>query len=704
MVPPGHGQPPLDHSGNSHSGNSHSGNSRPGIGQPGNGQPPLGRPGDRRPVDRTGVSGTEVHAPDVHGTPDAGGPAPPVGVGGLDVDALLEGLTDEQVAAVTADGPVLVEAGPGTGKTRMLVARMALRIADGCLPGRVVAVTFTREAALEIRRRLRRAGLRGPVVCGTFHSLAASVIFDHLRRDRRPVPGILTDRVRAVAAAFDGRPPAPARVLAEAVGRCLAADLTPAALRAGATVPGGGPDPALVADVWVAVRRWCRRRGVVDVDELVGGCARLLERDPRLAEAHRWRFGHIHLDEAQDTTAAQWRLLAAWLGDSDDVFAVGDTDQSIYGFAGADGRPARALAGIVPGLRVVTVATNHRSVPEVVRAAGGVLGHPSRPVARDPGGAVEVVRFADPAAEDAGVVRLVRDLRGPSGSWSSVAVLCRTRAHARHLASVLARRGIPVRSERTSAARLRRLLRATDGTDAATALRAWLADVRAGEPPVPTDVAELAGDVADLLEAMGGSPTVGDLRRWCRTTLGSPPGADRAGRGVAVTTFHAAKGAEWASVVVAGVEEGWVPVAGGNPDEERRLLYVALTRATDRLVVTWTARRDGPRRPSRWMPAPSTPPVPARPPAEIRRFRSRPGSDAPAALRAALRAWRADRARRAGVPPRAVLPDRALERLAVLAPTDEDTIAEVAGLGSVRAPVLAPEIARIIRDHDRPAA
>ncbi len=245
-----------------------------------------------------------------------------------DHDLLLAGLTDEQREAVTSDAtPLLVVAGAGSGKTRVLTRRIAWQAAATNLdPRRVLAVTFTRKAASELRQRLSTLGFAEDVTAGTFHALA----FAQLRR-------YWTDRGRRVPKLLDRKTRLLARLLSRAHGESRGA-LTAAAAREieWAQARLVGPDdyesiarqarrtpplpPAEMADLYARYTDEKRRRGLIDFDDLLNECAQLIEGDAELAAAMRWRYRHVFVDEFQDVNPAQFRLLEAWLGDQRDLF------------------------------------------------------------------------------------------------------------------------------------------------------------------------------------------------------------------------------------------------------------------------------------------------------------------------------------------------------------------------------------------------
>ena len=316
----------------------------------------------------------------------------------------------------------------------MLTRRIAWQSREGVIdPGHVLAVTFTRKAAGELRARLGRLGVRGSVTAGTFHAIALAQLRRRAEEEGRTMPGLLERKVRILVPLLPARGREGALLAAElaseiewAKARMVKPDgYERAVAAAGRATPR---PPAEVATVYRDYEREKRKRGLVDFDDLISGCADVLERDTEFAAAQRWRFRHLFVDEFQDASAAQFRLLRAWLGTRSDLCVVGDPDQAIYGFAGAD---ASYLAGFrrwfppedFPDVGLVRLGCNYRSSPQVVSAAGAVLAPPGRrpPVhAAQPDGPLPEFHQYDTAEDEArGVARArcatprARTCRGP---------------------------------------------------------------------------------------------------------------------------------------------------------------------------------------------------------------------------------------------------------------------------------------------------
>lgn len=690
-----------------------------------------------------------------------------------DIDRLLAGLTDEQREAVTTDAsPLLVLAGAGSGKTRVLTRRVAYRAATDTLdPRRVLAVTFTRKAAAELTRRLAGLGIDSPVNAGTFHALA----FAQLRRilaDRGQEPPKLLDRKGRILATLVGRGSGAAvgavvREIEWAQARLIPPDgYEAAARRAGRDVPLA---PGELAGVYEAYGREKRRRGLVDFDDLLTRCAEAIEDDPELAGAIRWRHRHLFVDEFQDLHPAQFRLLRAWSGERPDLFAVGDDEQAIYGFGGADARylqefrthfggPAsRDPASGGPGSgdvsgegggststpTVIRLTANFRSTPQILHVANAVLAPGARAeralrsVGAD-GPAPRVTAYESDSDEASGIAREIAALQREGVSFADVAVLVRTNGQTGPIEQALTTARVPAQvrgSERfldrpVVQQGLHELAAAAEadpglGFDAHLPVLRRLSDTRLGaaDPRALATLVELGSEYA----AVEGDLASPDGFRAFVSAAMRRDDAPRRADAVDVLTFHRAKGLEWPVVFVAGLEDGFVPIAHAATDaardEERRLLHVALTRAEHRLEMSWARRRTFGERTVTRERSPFLPALEQRIPEPESDDGSegngarllaeataalRAGADHAPTLRAherdalyrALVEWRDRRARAAGVPVLAVLDDRALRTISERRPGDEDSLAEAAGLGASRLSRFAEEILEVVASHD----
>jgi DNA helicase-2/ATP-dependent DNA helicase PcrA len=648
----------------------------------------------------------------------------------VDADALLADLDADQRAAVTTESRlVAVIAGAGSGKTRVLTRRIAHRIAtETADPRHTLALTFTREAAGEMRKRLLRLGLREHVEAGTFHSVMLGVLTQRWAdTERRPLT-VVNDRRRLVGDTIDaGDRRSLAAYLAEidwASARGIDADHYGSAARREQRHPAPGVDRC--AAVYADYQTIKKRRGVIDFDDVLAHSIRELRRDAEFADTVRWRFRHLLVDEAQDLNPLQHALVDLLRAGRDDLFLVGDPSQAIYGFNGADPSLLVDVETRFPGIEVIRLPVNHRCTPQIVAAGVHVLtvtDQPSPLVSnRADGPSVERIVADDEADEARHIAQFLLRCDPNLVRTGEVGVLARTNAQLGPIADALERAGLPVRRNATAqGSPLQAAVRQAAALGSASRLRGWAHDIL-DAPPVPQSLRHRASDVrrgvadpdadgdperrvaAAVLDFLR-EQTLGDgatFRAWVATTN---PFDDASTDGVDLLTFHAAKGREWHTVVVTGVESSLVPhksasTVGGRA-EEGRLLYVAFTRATDRLLVTLTARRGGYARTMSpfiadldlSVPAPAPPP---------RRVRARVDP-----LIGALREWRDESARRADILPTQLCSDRDLAAIARERPTNIEQLEAVTSFGQITAERLAPQILDVVRssvDAEQPDA
>ena len=682
---------------------------------------------------------------------------------GVDPDALLEGLNPAQRAAVSStESPLCILAGAGSGKTRVLTRRIAWRAATGDLdPRHVLALTFTRKAAAELTSRLRNVGLRDRVAAGTFHSVAYAQLRSRWAdRDIQP-PTLLDRKVGFVARLLpaSAKDVPPIDLVAE-IEWAKARMVEPQGYARAAIAAGRRPplEPTEVARIFGTYEEARRERRLVDFDDLLRLCRRDLQRDPAFAAAQRWRFQHLFVDEFQDVNPLQQALLDAWLGDRLDLCVVGDPNQAIYAWNGADPEAIRRFPVRFPTAAVVRLTENYRSSPQVLAVANAVLAGGGRGV--DRAGALEATRpegpiptvhaYDDVRAEAKGVARAVRDHHGPGSRWSGQAVLVRTNAQIPTIEEALSavdipfrvRGGSPLLEQPEVKAALAELRRARPSFDDAIAdLAASIGDAvgtgdRADERRANLDaLLQLARDYAGI----DASPTSAGFSTWLtNTTRADQP--DRQGDAVEITTFHAAKGLEWPVVHLAGLEQGLVPIGhartGEALAEELRLFYVAITRAERELVCSWAGLRRYGTRDVRRERSPyldtvvaacealrsGTDPTEvgrgfpraAREPAKKatrphRRSRTRPdlpraqGALAPSdldtegrAVLESLRAWRTQKAKAAGMPAYVICNDRTLVELASIRPATTQQLLTVHGLGEVKVNRFGEELLALV--------
>lgn len=618
---------------------------------------------------------------------------------------LLGDLDEQQRAAVTTPSTlVAVIAAAGSGKTRVLARRIAYRVATESADARhTLALTFTREAAGELRRRLRSLGLRDHVEAGTFHSVALGLLRQHWVDLGKPAPAIISDRERLIGEIADGTPVdviATERTWSAARGIPTGGYVV-AARNANRRV---GVPPDRIADALDRYDSVKRRRGVVDLDDLLLIISRELATDGSFADATRWRFRHVLVDEAQDLNPVQYRILDLLTTDRRDLFVVGDPAQAIYAFNGSDPTLLTDVDRHLPGIEVVRLTTNRRCTPQVVAAGAHVLrtsGQESDVVStRADGVPIEIVVAADESDEAVRVAGLLRRMPAGRVHAGGVAVLARTHQQLHGLRRALAEASIPMRTTALApGSALAATVRDATRMTSASPMRAWAHDVL-DTPPPPFPAAQrteregaerrVAAAVLDFLREQ----PLGDgfaLRTWIAATNPFSDPAD--GDGIELLTFHAAKGREWHTVVVTGVETGLVPHRSASTveakAEEARLLHVAFTRASDELVITRAERRRGyARQESPFIVGvPNDRPTAVHAPDSIHRLPD------PATIRAtALRAWRNSAARAASLLPDQICSDDDLLAIATTPPSSAEELTSLTGFGPIAAARLFPPI------------
>ena len=548
--------------------------------------------------------------------------------------SLLDGLDPDQRAAAAAQGPLLIIAGPGTGKTRTLTHRIAHQVTERGVPARhVLAITFTRRAAQEMRDRLAVLcpGPDRELTVTTFHGLGLRILHEH----------------------HDAAGLGPRFAVADETARLrVAAELTGSERDGRRLLAGLAEDP----DGALALRKELITRDLVDFDGLTEMTAALLRDNPAVAAGLRDRWPRISVDEYQDIDPVQYDLLRAVSGDGAGLTAIGDPDQAIYGFRGADVSIFGRFTADFPAAAVVELTRNYRSDPAIVTAAvqaiapatlvpgrrvQGMVAVRGDPAAGDPLGGVTVHEAADEHAEAAWIAAMIDQLLGGASFHSldsgradghdhgrlglaDIAVLYRTDAQAGPLGQALTRAGLPFqkrshdllarRAGVTDIMREIRLLNpavpapaggSRDGAGAdvyqqLTAAVHALASARGEKDATVIDIRAAGELLAPLARRCGD-----DLDRF-RTEIGlgaETDVLDPRAEAVTLLTLHGAKGLEFDVVFLAGCESGLLPLRlpGSGPAGpalrgvdvagERRLLFVGMTRARGKLLLSYAARR-----------------------------------------------------------------------------------------------------------------
>ena len=535
---------------------------------------------------------------------------------------VLSGLdADQRRAAEITSGPLLIVAGPGSGKTRTLTHRIAHLVASRrAAPAECLAITFTRRAAGEMRERLRALlpNVWEDVPLHTFHSFGLSVLQEHrnaagLQRGFRVASD--DERVQLLRDALD---------LSERKARAHLAAIS--RTRRTADSPDASGDPAEAGagpgGIAEAYRREMELRNWVDFDDLVIRTADILESVPEVRAEYRRRHPFVSIDEYQDVDGQQVRLVRQLVPRGGGICAIGDPDQAIYRFRGADMRFFSEFRAHFPGTRVVRLARNYRSDRNIVALSSQVIarsgsGQRSIPAIEN---APDLVTLHEAPTEKAEAEFIVQSLEQALGghsffsidsgrsaesdgrdlSFSDFAVLYRTEAQVPPLVEALARSGMPFQQrshhrllDHPGVAGLVDALREAPGAEAGSVLERLeglrpdggdgdAAEARAARELL-RPVAEACGDDADRFLAELALGT--EVDTW-------DPRADR----ISLLTLHAAKGLEFPVVFIAGCEDGLLPLTWGKPDpadleEERRLFYVGVTRTRSKLFLTRATKR-----------------------------------------------------------------------------------------------------------------
>ena len=605
----------------------------------------------------------------------------------MQAEAILGALNPEQRRAAEAvRGPVCILAGAGSGKTTTITHRIANQVASGAfLAEQILAVTFTDKAAREMRARLATLGVEG-VRAVTFHAAALAQLSFFGKVENLQVLASKVLPLRWIGNALP-RPYkfTPAVDLATEVEWAKNRRLTPDTYLDGL----GAHDPPIPPELMQRVFRDFERRktesGYLDFEDLLALAIDLYESDRDPLRVVQARYRAFTVDEYQDVNLLQQTLLELWLGDRDDVCAVGDDYQSIYAFTGATPQHLLDLPRRYPHATVVRLEANYRSTPQILELANRLvpkLGGAEKTLrpTRGDGPAPGVRAFGDAAGETAFVCRRIRELREAGVPHEEMAVLVRTNARTAEFELAFTEAEIPFQGaallDRDAARQLLKALRGEDAANAATVVREVAVEhgllahlpARLGEREVTRQA-----DLKLLVElaSRDRDATVGDFVAELRARFGGG-----SGRGVQLLTYHRAKGLEFDAVFLPRLDERELPWKRATADEipeERRLFYVGITRAREHLTITWSGR------PSRFLDE-----------LGVREPRRAAAPDDP--LLVALKQWRRDRARDEGKPPYVVFHDTTLEAIAARRPATLSELASVSGIGPAKLERYGPEV------------
>ncbi|PZG28794.1 ATP-dependent DNA helicase [Spongiactinospora gelatinilytica] len=661
---------------------------------------------------------------------------------------VLDGLDPEQRAVAEATrGPVCVLAGAGTGKTRAITHRIAYAVHSGVVePQAVLAVTFTTRAAGELRQRLRALGTPG-VQARTFHAAALrQLTYFWPRVIGGDPPSIIESKLPVLIEACRRVRRNPDRaelrdIASEIewakVTQVAADDYAAAAKKAGRTPPIPGEEVARLYEAYEQIRR---ERHLVDFETILELTAAVMTEHQEVAAQIRQQYRYFVVDEYQDVNPLQKLLLDTWLGGRDDLCVVGDPNQTIYSFTGATPRYLTGFTVEHPGASVIKLVRDYRSTPQVVGLANKVLEKARSPhrlelIAQRPEGPVPVfAEFDDEPAEAEGVAKAVRKLIDSGVSAREIAVLFRINAQSEAYEQAFTTAGVPYLVRGAE-----RFFERPEVREAVVLLRGAARSAAADDPLAPT--------VHHILGGKGFTPQPPDggraRERWESLKALAELAEDMAARGADLPAFvaelerraaeqhappiegvtfaslHSAKGLEWDAVFLVGLTDGMMPIVyAETPDqveEERRLLYVGVTRARAYLHLSWALARTAggrkSRRPSRFLDGLTGRPV--APPRTASSGRDRRAAAAPVSCRICaktlvtgaeqklgrcttcpsdydeallekLKTWRSATAKEAKVPAYVVFTDVTLQAIAERVPTSEADLLMIPGIGQVK--------------------
>lgn len=682
----------------------------------------------------------------------------------LDAAGLLEALDpDQREVAEHLEGPLCVLAGAGTGKTRAITYRIAHGVATGAYQAtQVLAVTFTARAAGEMRSRLADLGVPG-VQARTFHAAALRQLTyfwptaiggrrPDIQAHKAPLVGAAARRLSLPTDRATVRDLA-AEVEWAKVTMTLPEDYAQAAIAAGRT-DVAGQEAATVAQVLALYEEAKSERGVIDFEDvLLLTIGILLDRED-IASQVRGQYKHFVVDEYQDVSLLQQRLLDLWLGRRRQLCVVGDVSQTIYSFTGATPAFLTGFTTRYEDARTVRLSRDYRSTPQVVSLANQVLARSRRggDGPRLPAGAVELVAqrpsgpavrfktYDDDLAEAEGTVAQVRRLQAAGVPLSEIAILYRTNSQSEAFEQALAgaQIGYLVRGgerffEREEVKRAMAVILGAARTEKATLTGDLGQDARtvlsregwSEEPPAPRGAVRERWDALNALVALADemAQTRGADLDAFHTELRERADAQNAPtvEGVTLSSLHAAKGLEWDAVILVGACEGLLPIslAEGHTaiEEERRLLYVGVTRAREHLIISYARARNAGGRASRkasrfldglWPTAHGSRDASRRQSRQSARERSRQSAaDFEAnndprtiALFEELRAWRSQIAKERSRPAYTVFADATLRDIAVVKPTSLPQLSLIHGVGANKLQEYGGQVLALLRDFE----
>ena len=528
-------------------------------------------------------------------------------------EEILSALDNEQrEVALAVRGPVCVIAGAGNGKTRAITHRIAYASAIGVMnPQKVLALTFTARAAGEMRTRLRALGFP-TVAARTIHSAALKqLLYFWPGVFGGRTPNLLTTKTGFITEAIDRAGlTSSLAVTSRELLRDIASEIEWA--KVSMIAPSdyieetkdrserNRINPGQIAQVFDAYQTLMRQEHTIDFEDVLLLTTAMMEQEREVRERVHDQYRYFTIDEYQDISPLQQRLINSWLGNREEICVVGDPAQTIYSFAGATPIFLNNFTKRFPEAQVIRLTTGYRSTPEIIFTANSILrsgemgqeivalnAHGDRPV---------VTEYKDEASEVAGVISEIKKLTAQGTPASDIAVLARTNSQLNSLAKACIAQGI--------AYQLRDNERFFDRTDVRDFLKGvrqasvipaegvyWLDELRAlSQPFITSAITDGVTALLHLARELDADSTFSpkSLRSYLREL------EDRAEQNnppvmpvTTLATLHAAKGLEWEQVFLVGVNEGTLPTHDAVADEERRLFYVGITRAKRRLALSY---------------------------------------------------------------------------------------------------------------------
>jgi len=528
-------------------------------------------------------------------------------------DEILAALDpDQRAVALATRGPVCVIAGAGTGKTRAITHRIAYAAAIGTMdPQKVLALTFTAKAAGEMRARLRSLGVP-QVAARTIHSAALKqLLYFWPSVFGGRTPDLMTTKTGFITEAINRAGLNDAvRTTNRELMRDIASEIEWA--KVSQVAPSDYIDeiskrmqkprvlPEQMVQIYTAYESVKKQELAIDFEDVLLLCAAMLEQEAEVRERVQDQYRYFTVDEYQDISPIQQRLINAWLGKRNDICVVGDPAQTIYSFAGATPVFLNSFTQRFPDAEVIRLSTGYRSTPEITFAANALLRHGAMGqelvAQNDHGSQPSVTGYSDEAAEVTGVISEITELLDSGIPPHEIAILARTNSQLKSVERSMLKVNLPYQVRSTERFFDRREVRDfLSEVRKASVIPAegqgWIDELRTLAQPYLTG--ETIDGIAALLHLAreldaddNFSPKTlrGYLREVeDRVQQNNPPTMPV----VTLATLHAAKGLEWERVFLIGASDGQLPATDASIDEERRLFYVGITRAKADLHISY---------------------------------------------------------------------------------------------------------------------